>query len=75
MIYLNKLDKLCYRSVGERLRKAETSLFITQFVELDYSQDKIKNKITENSKVIEDYQRKISNLETKKLNFLMNYHL
>ena len=28
-----------YRSVGERLRKAETSLFITQFVELDYSQD------------------------------------
>ena len=58
-----------YRSVGERLRKAETSLFITQFVELDYSQDKIKNKITENSKVIEDYQRKISNLETKKLNF------
>ena len=58
-----------YRSVGERLRKAETSLFITQFVELDYSQEKIKNKITENSKVIEDYQRKISNLETKKLNF------
>ena len=63
-----------YRSVGERLRKLKL-LYLSPNFRARLFTRKIKNKITENSKVIEDYQRKISNLETKKLNFFNELHL
>ena len=71
---INELSKQArqaarYRSIGDRLRKAETLLFINQYIKLEYYRNEINEKKLQNSKIIEEYQRKISILETKKLAF------
>ena len=58
-----------YRSVGDRLKKAEKEFFLKSYIQLEYSKKLISEKYHKNSVQIENYQKKIANLETKKLTF------
>ena len=59
-----------YRSVGERIRKSESSLFYSQLklleTELNIFKDKLKNK----NNLISEFQIKVTNYENKKIKIL-----
>ena len=58
-----------YRSIGERLKKAETEYFLKNYIKLEFSKKAYTADHKTNFIKIESFQTKIAQLETKKLNF------
>ena len=57
-----------YRSVGDRLRKAEASLFYAQLKVLENKKVNSNEKLKSKSNEVSEIQIKVANLENKKLN-------